>query len=155
MRRLIQSFLAAALVASALSAGAQDVDTSKKLVVGFPQIDENQPWRTAESDSFKSEAAKYNIDLKYVNAQDSQANQIAAIRSFIAQKVDAIVLPPKVETGWEPVLKEAKRASVQMPNLSASSSGFGQPLDASDHWLTAAGLVGLAMDVAEHFLGRD
>ena len=52
-------------------------------------------------------------------------------------------------------LKEAKRASVQMPNLSASSSGFGQPLDASDHWLTAAGLVGLAMDVAEHFLGRD
>jgi galactofuranose transport system substrate-binding protein len=112
MRKLIQSFLAAALVVTAFSATAQDVDTSKKLVVGFPQIDENQPWRTAESDSFKSEAAKYNIDLKYVNAQDSQANQIAAIRSFIAQKVDAIVLPPKVETGWEPVLKEAKRAKI-------------------------------------------
>ncbi len=112
MSKLIQSFLAAALVVAGLSARAADVDTSKKLVVGFPQIDENQPWRTAESESFKSEAAKYNIELKYVNAQDSQANQIAALRSFIAQKVDAIVLPPKVETGWDPVLKEAKRAKI-------------------------------------------
>ena len=112
MSKLIQSFLAAALVIAGFSARAADVDTSKKLVVGFPQIDENQPWRTAESDSFKSEAKNFNIELKYVNAEDSQANQIKAIRSFIAQGVDAIVLPPKVETGWEPVLKEAKKAKI-------------------------------------------
>jgi simple sugar transport system substrate-binding protein len=112
MRKLIQSFLAAALVLAGWSARAADVDTSKKLTVGFVQIDNNQPWRTAETESFKSEAAKYNIDLKYVDAQDSQANQITALRSFIAQHVDAIVLPPKVETGWEPVLKEAKKAKI-------------------------------------------
>jgi ABC-type sugar transport system substrate-binding protein len=108
MRKLMQAFMAFAMMAAAFTAHAAD----KKLVVGFPQIDENQPWRTAESDSFKNEAAKFNIELKYVNAEDSQANQIAAMRSFIAQKVDAIVLPPKVETGWEPVLKEAKAAKI-------------------------------------------
>ena len=113
MRKLIQAFLAAAMAVTAFSAPAADkVDTSKRLTVGFPQIDENQPWRTAESDSFKSEAANYNIDLKYVNAEDSQANQIKALRSFIAQGVDAIILPPRVETGWDPVLKEAKKAKI-------------------------------------------
>jgi galactofuranose transport system substrate-binding protein len=108
MRKLIQSLLVVAMAMTAFTAQAAD----KKLVVGFPQIDENQPWRTAESDSFKNEAANFNIELKYVNAEDSQANQIAAMRSFIAQKVDAIVLPPKVETGWDPVLKEAKKAKI-------------------------------------------
>jgi galactofuranose transport system substrate-binding protein len=108
MRKLIQAFLALGLMALAVPASAAD----KKLVVGFPQIDENQPWRWAESDSFKNEAANFNIELKYVNAQDSQANQIKALRSFIAQGVDVIVLPPRVETGWDPVLKEAKAAKI-------------------------------------------
>jgi ABC-type sugar transport system substrate-binding protein len=35
-----------------------------------------------------------------------------AIRSFITQKVDAIILAPQIETGWEPVLKEAKEAHI-------------------------------------------
>jgi simple sugar transport system substrate-binding protein len=108
MKKLLKAFLAVAMAFAAVSASAAD----KKLKVGFVQIDNNQGWRTAETDSFKNEAANYNIDLKYVDAQDSQANQIKALRSFIAQGVDAIVLPPKVETGWEPVLKEAKAAKI-------------------------------------------
>src|SRR5690606_31225856 len=35
-----------------------------------------------------------------------------AIRSFIAQGVDAIMVAPVVETGWQPVLEEAKRANI-------------------------------------------
>src|SRR5256712_11135046 len=113
MRKLIQKLQAAALAVTAFSAPAGvNVETSKRLTVGFPQIDENQPWRTAESDSFKSEAANYNIDLKYGNAEDRQANQIKALRPFIAQGVHAIILPPRVETGWDPVLKVAKAAKI-------------------------------------------
>ena len=41
-----------------------------------------------------------------------QENQIRAIRSFVTQHVDAIVLAPLVETGWDPVLREAKRAGI-------------------------------------------
>ena len=108
MKKLLKAFLAVAMALTAVSASAAD----KKLKVGFVQIDNNQGWRTAETDSFKNEAAANNIDLKYVDAQDSQANQIKALKAFIAQGVDAIVLPPKVETGWEPVLKEAKAAKI-------------------------------------------
>ncbi len=103
---------AVSLVFTAAVFGQVKYSLDKKLVVGFVQMDNSQPWRTAETDSFKNEAANYNIELKYVDAQDSQANQIKALRSFIAQKVDAIIFPPKVETGWEPVLREAKAAKI-------------------------------------------
>ena len=56
--------------------------------------------------------AKRGVDLKFADAQGKQANQIKAIRSFVTQRVGAIVLAPVVETGWEPVLREAKRANI-------------------------------------------
>jgi Zn-finger nucleic acid-binding protein len=47
-------------------------------------------------------------------------------------------------------LKAARRADVQIPRHPSSSYEFGQQMNAQGHWLTAAGLVGLAMDVAQH-----
>jgi len=81
-------------------------------VIGFSQIDNQNPWRLAETESVKSEAAKRGYELKYSDAQAVQENQIKALRSFIAQKVDGILLAPKTETGWEPVLREAKAAKI-------------------------------------------
>jgi len=52
-------------------------------------------------------------------------------------------------------LKEAKRATVPMPQHPVSSFEFEQQLNASGSWLTAAGLVGLAIEVAGAFLDRD
>jgi len=109
---LIVLLVAVSMVFTTVAFGQVKYSLAKRLVVGFVQMDNSQPWRTAETDSFKNEAANYNIELKYVDAQDSQANQIKALRSFIAQKVDAIIFPPKVETGWEPVLREAKAAKI-------------------------------------------
>ena len=52
-------------------------------------------------------------------------------------------------------LKEAKRSAVQIPQHPASSYEFGQQLSTQGHWLTAAGLVGLAIDMAGVFLDRE
>lgn len=84
----------------------------KKIVVGFSQIGAESAWRTANTESIISEAKKRGIELKFSDAQQKQENQIKAIRSFIAQKVDVIGFTPVVETGWEPVLREAKRAGI-------------------------------------------
>jgi simple sugar transport system substrate-binding protein len=86
--------------------------SGKQLTVGFAQVGAESAWRTAETDSIKSEAAKRNVNLKFSDAQGKQENQIKAVRGFIAQGVDAIILAPVVETGWEPVLQEAKRAKI-------------------------------------------
>jgi len=84
----------------------------KKLAIGFAQVGAESAWRTAETESIKSEAARRGVILKFSDAQGKQENQIKAVRAFVAQGVDAIILAPVVETGWEPVLREARRAKI-------------------------------------------
>ena len=84
----------------------------KPLIVGFSQIGAESAWRTAETESIQSEAKKRGVDLRFVDAQQKQENQIKTLRTFVSQKVDAIILAPVVETGWEPVLREIKRARI-------------------------------------------
>lgn len=85
---------------------------SAEMTVGFSQIGSESGWRAAETSVAKSEAQKRGIILKIADAQQKQENQIKAIRSFIAQGVDAIFIAPVVQTGWEPVLQEAKEAEI-------------------------------------------
>ena len=86
--------------------------SGKKITVGFAQVGAESAWRTANSKSIQDEAAKRGITLKFSDARQKQEEQIKAVRSFIAQKVDVIVLAPVVTTGFEPVLKEAKAAGI-------------------------------------------
>src|SRR5687768_4621414 len=101
---------------TAPTAGASGTATprpaGKKLVVGYSQIGAESAWRTANSESIKSEAEKRGIDLRFADAQQRQENQIKALRSFLQQRVDVIMLSPVVETGWEPVLREIKAANI-------------------------------------------
>jgi ABC-type sugar transport system substrate-binding protein len=107
-RTALQGSAALALAAALpLSAFAQ-----KKIVLGFSQIGAESEWRTANTDSIKSAAKDAGIELKFADAQQKQENQIKAIRSFIAQKVDVIAFSPVVETGFETVLREAKAAKI-------------------------------------------
>ena len=82
------------------------------LTVGFSQIGSESGWRAAETSVTKLEAEKRGIELKFADAQQKQENQIKAIRGFIAQGVDAILVAPVVATGWEDVLTEAKEAEI-------------------------------------------
>lgn len=102
--RLLLSLFLAAIAAASLAA--------KPLTVGFAQTGAESAWRTANTVSMKSEAEKRGITLKFADGQGRQENQIRAVNSFIAQGVDAIVIAPLVETGWEPVLRAAKKARI-------------------------------------------
>ncbi|GAA4245486.1 ABC transporter substrate-binding protein [Dactylosporangium darangshiense] len=83
-----------------------------KIVMGFAQVGAESGWRTANTKSVQDAAAAAGIELKFSDAQQKQENQIKAIRSFIAQKVDVIAFSPVVESGWDTVLKEAKDAKI-------------------------------------------
>ncbi|PJF08097.1 galactofuranose ABC transporter, galactofuranose-binding protein YtfQ [Pseudorhodobacter sp. MZDSW-24AT] len=81
-------------------------------VIGFSQIGSESGWRAAETSVTKAEAERLGVDLKFADAQQKQENQIKALRGFIAQGVDAILIAPVVSTGWEEVLTEAKDAEI-------------------------------------------
>jgi ABC-type sugar transport system substrate-binding protein len=90
-------------------AGGQD---DGKLVMGFAQVGAESGWRTANTKSVQESATAAGVELKFSDAQQKQENQLKAIRSFIQQKVDVIAFSPVVETGWDAVLLEAKRANI-------------------------------------------
>jgi ABC-type sugar transport system substrate-binding protein len=87
-------------------------NADKKIVMGFAQVGAESGWRTANTKSVQEAAAAAGIELKFSDAQQKQENQIKAIRSYIAQKVDVIAFSPVVESGWDTVLKEAKDAKI-------------------------------------------
>jgi ABC-type sugar transport system substrate-binding protein len=106
-----RAVLVATLVAAAFATPSIAL-AQKKIVLGFSQVGAESAWRTANTESIKQSAKDAGIELKFSDAQQKQENQIKAIRSFIAQKVDVIALSPVVETGWDTVLKEAKAAHI-------------------------------------------
>ena len=107
---------AAVVFAGSLTACGSSSDAgaggSDKITMGFAQVGAESGWRTANTKSIQASAKDAGIKLKFSDAQQKQENQIKAIRSYIQQGVDVIAFSPVVETGWDTVLQEAKRAKI-------------------------------------------
>jgi ABC-type sugar transport system substrate-binding protein len=82
------------------------------LIVGYAQIGAESEWRAANTISIKETATQLGVELRFLDAQQKQENQILAVRKFIVQKVDVIGISPIVETGWDEVFQEAKDAGI-------------------------------------------
>src|SRR6185295_5127929 len=88
--------------------------TYQDLVVGFAQIGAESEWRTANTLSIQDTARQLGVELKFSDGQQRQENQIKAIRSFIAQRVDVIGVSPVVEAGWNTGFAEVKQAGIPL-----------------------------------------
>ena len=97
---------------------AEPVSKKKdKYVIGFTQIGSESEWRVANTEEIMAAyKAHPRFEILFSDAQQKQENQIAAMRNFIQQKVDAILLPAIVSTGWDAVLHEAKDAGIPVIN---------------------------------------
>jgi len=110
--RMMLTAATAALFVACSGGGSKPASGSDPIVLGFSQIGAESEWRTANTTSIQSAAPEAGITLRFSDAQQKQENQIKALRSFIAQRVDVIAFSPVVETGWETVLREAKAAKI-------------------------------------------
>jgi ABC-type sugar transport system substrate-binding protein len=116
--RKLAAVAAAALVLAACGGGggggeaAAPAAGEEPITLGFSQVGAESGWRTANTKSVQDAAAEAGIELQFSDAQQKQQNQIQAIRSFVQQRVDVIAFSPVVESGWDTVLMEAKRANI-------------------------------------------
>jgi len=96
------------------SPAVPDEGTDEELiVVGVSQTGAESDWRVANSESIRSVFTEENgYRLMFDDARQKQENQITAVRKFIQQRVDYIVLIPLSELGWDSVLKEARDAGI-------------------------------------------
>ena len=102
---------------------------SNLIVIGFSQPGAESAWRVALTDSVvRAFTEERGYKLIYEDGQSKQDNQIKAIRKFIQQGVDYIILSPIVETGWDSVLQEAKMAGIPVIVCDRSVSVVNQSL---------------------------
>lgn len=103
--------------AGTTAAGATTAATAagKKYVIGFSHTGPENEWTNELARSMQDTWSKTDkFEYRYSDAQNKQENQIKALRTFIQQKVDAIILRPIVTTGWDAVLQEVKDAGIPL-----------------------------------------
>lgn len=111
---LISNFLFLIFLLSSCSAPQKTGSVESDLVVvGFSQVGSESDWRNANTVSMvEAFSADNGYRLIFDDAQQKQEKQITAIRNFINQAVDYIVLAPITMEGWDTVLTEAKAAGI-------------------------------------------
>lgn len=82
------------------------------IIVGYAQLGSESAWRQANTASVKKAAEEAGVSLIFENAEGAQEVQKQIIKDFIIKKVDVIIFPPLVATGWEDILTEAKNAGI-------------------------------------------
>ena len=113
-KKIVSALLTATMVCGMSVVPAVGVAAADDTItVGFSQVGAESDWRTANTESMKSTFSEESgYELIFDDAQQKQENQLTAIRNFIQQEVDYILLAPVTETGWDTVLQEAKDADI-------------------------------------------
>ena len=92
-------------------------------VIGFSQVGAESDWRIANTKSMvETFTEDKGYELRMENAMQRQDNQFAAVRNFILEGVDCIVIAPTVEDGWDAVLTEIQNAGIPVIIMDRSVS---------------------------------
>jgi ABC-type sugar transport system substrate-binding protein len=129
-KKLVGLFLIASLSLMCLSGCAKQgsrvgTEGKGKLKVGFSQMEENNPWRIAETNSMRDEAKKRGdkFELVVTNAQGQTSKQVSDVEDLIAQRVDAIFLAPREFEGLGSALQKAKDAKIPVFLIDREAAG--------------------------------
>ena len=116
MRRFFSILLCIAMIgcmAGCSGIRATEPSDNEAFVIGFSQVGSESDWRVANT---RSMTATFEGDPEYElimeNARQQQENQFTAVRKFILEGVDFIIIAPTVEEGWDTVLAEIKDAGI-------------------------------------------
>lgn len=120
---LVFSAYAMVIVAAFSQSGCVREKTKK--IVGFSQTENIGPWRIAETNSIKEEAAKRKktYDFLMTDAQGQTSKQFSDIEDLIARQVDAIFLAPREYEGLTPALEAARAAKIPVFLIDREAAG--------------------------------
>jgi ABC-type sugar transport system substrate-binding protein len=111
------------LVLAAVAVASCARKDAGQYVVGFSQMESDNPWRLAETKSLKDEAAKRGIQLVVTDAQGQTAKQVSDVEDLIARHVNLILLAPREYEGLAPALQAAKAANIPVILVDREAAG--------------------------------
>ena len=127
-RRLLARSAALLPLATVTLAGCARKDDagsggSDRYVVGFSQMESDNPWRLAQTKSLRDEAAKRGVELVVTDAQGQTAKQVADVEDLIARRVNVILLAPREYEGLAPALQAARAARIPVVLVDREAAG--------------------------------
>ena len=120
-RRILCTALAAAILA--LSSAACRRQGEGAFVVGFSQMEHNNPWRLAQTASLKAEAEKRHYELVVTDAQGQTSKQVSDVEDLVARGVNVILLAPREYEGLAPALQAAREAKIPVILIDREAAG--------------------------------
>jgi len=115
-------WLALSAAAAGSLAGCERKVTGR-FVVGFSQMESNNPWRIAQTASLKAESVKRGVDLVVTDAQGQTAKQVSDVEDLIARRVNLILLAPREFQGLAPALAAARAANIPVILVDREAAG--------------------------------
>ena len=129
MKRLSLSFATLCLTTLLLAGCNQSATTdasqgygSKKLVMGVSMLSMQNEFIVNVNDEMTKKAQEAGVELITVDAERSALKQVEQIESFIAQKVDAIIMNPCEVEASSPAVAKALAANIPIINVNSETS---------------------------------
>ncbi len=101
------------------------VKREQKPTVGFAQMENNSPFRIAETKSMKAEGRERTNRFSFIStdAQGDTAKQVADVEDLVARRVSAIFLAPREFEGLAPALETARQAKIPVFLVDRQAAG--------------------------------
>ena len=122
-RRALAAAVAFALTGLAIAGCTRKDAGTSQFTVGFSQMESDNPWRIAETNSIKAEAQKRGVPLVVTDAQGQTAKQVSDVEDLIARRVNMIFLAPREFEGLAPALQAAKAANIPVVLVDRAAAG--------------------------------
>lgn len=133
-RILIGSVLCAFLLAGCGQSSNDDkkADGEKKITIGVTMLSMQNEFIVKVSDEIEKKAQEMGVELVVVDAERSALKQVEQVESFIAQKVDAIVMNPCEVEASSPAVTKALAAKIPIINVNSETSAAPSAFVGSD-----------------------
>jgi inositol transport system substrate-binding protein len=132
-----QSILILLIIISMLSGSCTDStnneqNSSKKITIGVTMLSMQNEFIVKVSDEIEKKAQEMGVELVVVDAERSALKQVEQVESFIAQKVDAIVMNPCEVEASSPAVTKALAAKIPIINVNSETSAAPSAFVGSD-----------------------
>jgi inositol transport system substrate-binding protein len=97
-------------------------EDSKKLKVGVTMLSMQNEFIVNVSDEIEKKAQELGVEIINVDAQRSALKQVEQVESFIAQKVDVIIMNPCEVEASSPAVAKALAAKIPIINVNSETS---------------------------------
>lgn len=93
--------------------------------IGLSQVERENPWRTAQINSFREATASTDMGFIYHEPPEYTADwQVQDIRMLIRENVDYLVIVPREVAPLLPVLSEAREAAIPVILIDQTAEGI-------------------------------